>query len=64
MAALEVSVQAQIIDLFEVMNARYGLTLVLYPGKNCEFGASEDLFDNPAQPYTRLLVSSIRRWSR
>ena len=76
-SALDVSVQAQILNLLEDMKARYGLTLVfiahdlgvvrnisdrvavMYLGKICELGDTEDLFDNPVHPYTRLLVSSI-----
>jgi peptide/nickel transport system ATP-binding protein len=76
-SALDVSVQAQILNLLEDMKARYGLTLVfiahdlgvvrnisdrvavMYLGKICELGETEDLFDNPVHPYTRLLVSSI-----
>jgi peptide/nickel transport system ATP-binding protein len=76
-SALDVSVQAQILNLLEDVKARYGLTLVfiahdlgvvrnisdrvavMYLGKICELGETEDLFDNPVHPYTRLLVSSI-----
>jgi peptide/nickel transport system ATP-binding protein len=76
-SALDVSVQAQILNLLEDMKRRYGLTLVfiahdlgvvrnisdrvavMYLGRICELGGTEDLFDNPVHPYTRLLVSSI-----
>jgi peptide/nickel transport system ATP-binding protein len=76
-SALDVSVQAQILNLLEDMKRRYGLTLVfiahdlgvvrnvsdrvavMYLGRICELGTTEDLFDNPVHPYTRLLVSSI-----
>jgi peptide/nickel transport system ATP-binding protein len=76
-SALDVSVQAQILNLLEDMKARYGLTLVfiahdlgvvrnisdrvavMYLGKICELGETEELFDDPTHPYTRLLVSSI-----
>ena len=76
-SALDVSVQAQILNLLEDMKARYGLTLVfiahdlgvvrnisdrvavMYLGKICELGETEELFDDPVHPYTRLLVSSI-----
>ncbi|TCK22238.1 ABC transporter ATP-binding protein [Pseudonocardia endophytica] len=76
-SALDVSVQAQILNLLEDMKARYGLTLVfiahdlgvvrnisdrvavMYLGRICEVGETRALFDTPAHPYTRLLVSSI-----
>ena len=76
-SALDVSVQAQILNLLEDMKARYGLTLVfvahdlgvvrnisdrvavMYLGRICELGPTEQLFDAPVHPYTRLLVSSI-----
>jgi peptide/nickel transport system ATP-binding protein len=76
-SALDVSVQAQILNLLEDMKRRYGLTLlfiahdlgvvrnisdrvaVMYLGRICELGGTEELFDDPVHPYTRLLVSSI-----
>ncbi|HLU55263.1 MAG TPA: ABC transporter ATP-binding protein [Pseudonocardia sp.] len=81
-SALDVSVQAQILNLLEDMKRRYGLTLVfiahdlgvvrnisdrvavMYLGRICELGPSEALFDEPAHPYTRLLVSSIPSMER
>jgi peptide/nickel transport system ATP-binding protein len=76
-SALDVSVQAQILNLLEDMKRRYGLTLVfiahdlgvvrnisdrvavMYLGRICELGETQELFDHPVHPYTRLLVSSI-----
>lgn len=76
-SALDVSVQAQIINLLEDMKARYGLSLmfishdlavvknisdrimVMYLGKVCEIGPSDDLFKNPRHPYTAGLLASI-----
>jgi len=76
-SALDVSVQAQILNLLEDMKARYGLTLVfiahdlavvknvsdrvavMYLGKLCEIGPPDRLFEHPAHPYTRALISSI-----
>ncbi|MDF1736925.1 MAG: ATP-binding cassette domain-containing protein [Minwuia sp.] len=76
-SALDVSIQAQILNLLEDMKQRYDLTMlfishdlavvrnvadrvaVMYLGRFCEVGTSERLFDNPAHPYTRALLSAI-----
>lgn len=76
-SALDVSVQAQILNLVEDMKERYGLTIVfithdlavvknvsdriavMYLGKICEVAPSDDLFAEPAHPYTRVLLASI-----
>ena len=75
-SALDVSVQAQILNMLEDLKADYGLTLVfiahdlavvknvsdrvavMYLGKLCEVSESNSLYDAPAHPYTRLLLSS------
>ncbi|MFN3216630.1 MAG: ABC transporter ATP-binding protein [Acidimicrobiales bacterium] len=76
-SALDVSVQAQVLNMLEDMKARYGLTLVfishdlsvvknisdrvavMYLGKLCELGDGDLLYDEPAHPYTRLLLAAV-----
>lgn len=76
-SALDVSVQAQIMNLLEDMKERYRLTMVfiahdlavvknlsdrivvMYLGKVCEIGQSDELFEDPGHPYTRALAESI-----
>jgi peptide/nickel transport system ATP-binding protein len=76
-SALDVSVQAQILNLLEDMKARYGLTLifiahdlavvknvsdrvvVMYLGKTCEVGPPDEIFKQPAHPYTAALLAAI-----
>lgn len=77
LSALDVSIQAQIINLLKKIKENFGLTLifishdlnvvrylsdeiaVMYLGKIVEIGNSEDLFNNPKHPYTKLLLNSI-----
>ena len=76
-SALDVSVQAQILNLLEDMKARFGLTLlfishdlavvknvsdrvaVMYLGKICEVADSEQIYEDPAHPYTAGLIAAI-----
>ena len=76
-SALDVSIQAQILNLLQEMKERYGLTMlfishdlavvknvsdrivVMYLGKVCEIGATEEIYERAAHPYTRALLASI-----
>jgi len=76
-SALDVSVQAQILNLLEDLKKSYNLTLmfiahdlavvknisdriaVMYLGKLCEVSQSDDLYERPAHPYTKVLLDSI-----
>jgi len=76
-SALDVSIQAQIINLFMDLQAQLQLTLlfiahdlrlvrhlcarvaVMYRGRIVEMGRTEDVFRDPAHPYTRALLSAV-----
>ncbi|WP_127498488.1 dipeptide ABC transporter ATP-binding protein [Paenibacillus glycanilyticus] len=76
-SALDVSVQAQIINLLQELQQKLGLTYlfiahglqivrhisdrigVMYLGKLVEIAPSDELFRQPAHPYTKLLIESI-----
>ena len=76
-SSLDVSVQAQILNLLEDLKNLMGLTLVfiahdlavvknvsdrvavMYLGKLCEVSEPDAMFDQPAHPYTELLLEAI-----
>ena len=77
MSALDVSIRAQIMNLFKDLQREYEVSYllvahdlgttrymaddiaVMYLGRIVEYAASEDLFENPAHPYTRALLSAV-----
>ena len=75
--ALDVTIQAQILDLIKELKKEYGFTVifithdlgvvaevadrvaVMYAGQIIEYGTVEDVYYDPAHPYTWSLLSSL-----
>lgn len=75
--ALDVTVQAQILDLLAELRSRFGIAMlfishdlavvskvadrvaVMYAGHLVELASKEDIFQNPAHPYTRGLLNAV-----
>lgn len=76
-SALDVSIQAQILELLQELKEKESLTYlfishdlsvinnicdrvgVMYFGNMVELADSDDIFDNPVHPYTKMLLSAI-----
>lgn len=74
--ALDVTIQAQVLELMKKLKAEYRMSMimithdlgvvaevcdkvaVLYAGNIVEYGAMEDVFDDPRHPYTRALFDA------
>ncbi|NYT82981.1 ATP-binding cassette domain-containing protein [Alcaligenaceae bacterium] len=81
-SALDVSIQAQVINLLQDLQQQHDLGMlfishdlkvvrqicdevaVMYLGRIVEQGKPQDLFSNPAHPYTQALVSAIPSLAR
>lgn len=77
--ALDVTIQAQILELIREVKTEFGMSvilishamgvvsdmsdeiLVMYAGRVVERGAPDDIFRNPAHPYTKALIESMPR---
>jgi oligopeptide/dipeptide ABC transporter ATP-binding protein len=76
-SALDVSIQAQIVNLLELIQDRSGISYlfiahdlgmvrhishkigIMYLGNMMEYGATEDVYNEPYHPYTRALLSAV-----
>lgn len=75
--ALDVMVQAQILELLKRLQREHRLSIILithdlsvlaetcnnalimYAGRVCEYGTTEDIFYHPTHPYTKRLISAF-----
>jgi len=70
--ALDVTVQAQILDLMDELKAELGTGIVLithdlgvmYAGQIVEYAPAPALFADPKMPYTQSLLASLPDWRR
>lgn len=76
-SALDVSIQAQVLNLLMDLQGKLGLTYlfithdisvvkhisdyvaVMYLGEIVEYGARDQIFNNPRHPYTKMLFSAV-----
>lgn len=77
LSALDVSIQAQIVNLLKELQERKKITFlfiahdlsmvkyfsdrigVMYKGRLVELATSDELYDNPLHPYTKMLLSCV-----
>ena len=64
--ALDVTIQAQILELIKKISAELGVVAgmcdkvcVMYAGRIVESALTDELYSNPAHPYTRGLIASV-----
>jgi peptide/nickel transport system ATP-binding protein len=65
--ALDVLVQAQIVNLLKRLKREYGMTIILIThdlgiiSEIVEVGPSYEIYENPRHPYTKALIAAIPR---